>query len=320
MLLVFGSINLDLVTRTASIPRAGETVLADRYHTWFGGKGANQAVAAARSRPNPARPVLMAGAVGDDNFGRSACENLRNAGVDTSGIAVAALPTGCAFITVADDGENAITVASGANREVRAAAVPDTVLTAAAVLVLQMEVPFAENLAMARRARAAGVRVVLNLAPAPGPAEGALLGGLLDATDILVVNELEALAAQALLGGRGMGREGVDGEAAMAAIARECRLTSIMTLGADGAVAIGPDGTVSRAAALAVTPVDTTGAGDTFVGILAASMASGMGLDHALPRACHGASLACLQHGAQPGMPTSAALETSALETSALAT
>lgn len=304
MILVFGSINLDLVTRTPAIPRPGETVLADRYDTWFGGKGANQAVAAARSRPDPAQQVMMAGAVGDDAFGRSARDNLRDAGVDISGVATAGLPTGCAFITVADSGENAITVASGANRAVRADAVPDAVLQRVVMLVLQMEVPFAENLAIARRAQAAGARVALNLAPAPGPGDGETLVALLDATDILVANELETLAAHALLGGV----DAAGHEAAMAAIAHGRNLSGVVTLGARGAVAIGQDGAETRVAALPVTPVDTTGAGDTFMGILAASLAGGMGFHDALQRACRGASLACLQPGAQPGMPTAAML------------
>lgn len=304
MILVFGSINLDLVARVRAIPRPGETVLSERYDLSFGGKGANQAVAAARARKDTALAVRMASAVGEDDFGRSALDNLARNGVDIAAVRAVGLPTGCAFITVSAAGENAITVASGANRAVSGAALPDALLEGVRVLVLQMEVPPAEALAVARRARARGARVLLNLAPAPGEAEAALLPALLAETDLLVANEHEALTALALLG-----EAETEPEAAMRRLATRCGEAGIVTLGRAGALAFTAAGEVLRAAALPVEAVDTTGAGDTFMGILAAALAEGMALAPALSRACAGASMACLYPGAQAGMPNAAALD-----------
>ncbi|MBP0446312.1 ribokinase [Roseomonas sp. SSH11] len=303
MILVFGSINLDLVARVRAIPRPGETVLSPRHDRLFGGKGANQAVAAARARRDAALPVRMAGAVGADDFGHAARENLRANGVEVGAVREVPEPTGCAFITVGADGENAITVASGANLSVRAEALPEAALEGLRLLVLQMEVPAAEALAMARRARARGAEVVLNLAPAPGEADAPLLPALLAAATILVANEHEAIATLSLLG-----EDAADPVGAMRRLAERAGLTGIVTLGAEGAVAFG-GGQAWRAPAMAIRPVDTTGAGDTFVGVLAAALAEGMALPAALGRACRGASLACLAHGAQAGMPLAAALE-----------
>src|ERR1700761_4534009 len=157
MILVFGSLNIDLVTRVAVIPGPGRTVLAPSYKTHFGGKGANQAVAAARVA-GPGK-VAMAGRVGNDGFGDDAIRNLAANAVDTSLIVRADDPTGCAFITVDGSGENAITAASGANRAANAADVPAPKLNADTVLLLQMEVPFADSLDVARRTRAASGRV-----------------------------------------------------------------------------------------------------------------------------------------------------------------
>ena len=140
MILVFGSINIDLVTRVASIPRPGETVLSPRYETLFGGKGANQAVAAARA--SLPRRVTIAACVGDDAFGRSARDNLIRNGVGADLVANSTEPTGCAFITVDEHGENAITVASGANAMLTEASIRNFGIDASTVAVLQMEVPF----------------------------------------------------------------------------------------------------------------------------------------------------------------------------------
>jgi ribokinase len=305
MILVFGSINIDLIARVKAIARPGETVLSERYDTAFGGKGANQAVAAARALRDPNLRVAMAGAIGDDAFGRAALDNLIGNRVDTAAVRTVAEPTGCAFITVDGLGENAITVASGANRAVAAADVADDLLRSASVVVLQMEIPAAETLALATRARRFGARIILNLAPAPDGMEADLLRDLLAATDVLVANEHEALAAKALLGGA----VGADHEAAMTGIATGRDLIGVVTLGSRGAAAMFPNGTVSRAAALPVEVLDSTGAGDTFVGILAAGLAEALPFTQALERACRGASLACLTLGAQAGMPDAAALD-----------
>jgi ribokinase len=296
MILVFGSINIDLVARVSSIPRPGETVLSPRYETLFGGKGANQAVAAARA--SEAGRVVMAACIGDDGFGRDARANLDAQGVGTAFINVCEEPTGCAFITVDEAGENAITVASGANLALTHAAVPTNGVQGSTILVLQMEVPFAESLAIAERTKEAGGRVIWNLAPAPasfGPSE---LRRLLAAVDFLVVNEHEALMTATLIE---TPRSPTD---AAALLAKVGDTNCIVTLGEKGAVAFLSDGSRVEARAAPVDVVDTTGAGDTFVGILASALDEGLGLTASLERACEGASMSCLKIGAQTGMPT----------------
>ncbi|KMO35351.1 ribokinase [Methylobacterium variabile] len=300
MIVVFGSINVDLVAEVAAIPCPGETVLAPGYATLFGGKGANQAVAAARvSAP---RRVAMVARVGDDAFGRMCRDNLAANGVDVAGVTTGPEATGCAFITVDAQGENAITVASGANAALGEAAFPeDAALT---TLILQMEVPLAACLSAARRARAAGGRVVWNLAPVPATLDPGDLRALLAVTHVLVVNEHEARAAAACLG-----RPEADGEAAAGLLAEAGGVTCVVTAGARGAFAAHPDGTRIAAAAAPIRPVDTTGAGDTFVGILAAALDDGRAWPAALARACRGASLACLAPGAQAAMPNAQTLD-----------
>lgn len=305
MILVFGSINVDLVATVPSIPRPGETVLSTRYDTSPGGKGANQAVAAARARADARLPVVMAGAVGDDGFGAFALANLAENGVDTRAVRKGDEPTGCAFIVVNPQGENAITVASGANRIVRAAEVPDAMLTEARVVVLQMEVPVDENIALARRARAAGAPVILNLAPAPADLSPALLERLLANVDVLVLNELEAATVAAIYDGA----KASDPAGMARYIAERAKLTAVITLGADGAVASVCGKPPLAAPALAIMPVDTTGAGDAFVGIMAAKLAEGVAFELCLRYAAVGASLACLALGAQAGLPYAADIE-----------
>jgi ribokinase len=305
MILVFGSINIDLILRVKAFAKPGETVLTERYQTEFGGKGANQAVAAARACRDPALRVVMASAVGADAFGQSAVENLKANRVDTRFVRTTEEPTGCAFIAVDQAGENMILVASGANRTVRASDLPDDVLGEARIVVLQMEIPIAEGLALATRANRQGRRVVLNLAPVPDALTSGQLASLLAVTDILVANEHETLAAAALLGSAAAS----DPASAMAGIAATRDLTGVVTLGAGGATAVFPVGSRRHAPASPVTVVDTTGAGDTFVGILAAGLAEGRSFDDALARACRGASLACLAAGAQAGMPDADALD-----------
>lgn len=292
MILVFGSINVDLVARVASIPGPGKTVLAPSYERHFGGKGANQAVAAARlARPDT---VAMAACVGDDGFGRESIENLSANGVSADFVLTRAEPTGCAFITVDAHAENAITVASGANLSLAADEIPVELLTSDTTLVLQMEVPFDQSLALALRTRRAGGRVVWNCAPVPDDFPEADAAALLAASDILIVNEHEANDIVAALGHPG---------ADIARFIAGSRTTCIVTAGAKGAFANTPDGRRLHAPAPAIEPVDTTGAGDTFVGAFAAAFDEGIPLDRALDIGCRAAALACLSPGAQTGMP-----------------
>ncbi len=284
MILVFGSINVDVIVPVPHLPRPGETVLGGAYSLLPGGKGANQAVAACRAGAD----VAIAGAVGNDAFATVALDPLRRAGVDTRLVRTLDMPTGCAAIMVGESGENIIAVASGANAAVRCDQVPDAVLGPGLVLVAQMEVPPAETAATIRRVRAAGGSVVLNLAPAL-----ALAPGLLGEIDLLVANEREAAT---------LGADPVP-------LAARLRQGLVVTRGAAGAVAYLCSGATIAVPALPVVAIDTTGAGDTFVGVLAAALDRGMPLEAGLRRASAAAGLACLASGAQSAMPDLAAIE-----------
>jgi ribokinase len=294
MILVFGSLNIDLVVRVKSLPAPGETVLGPSYDVVAGGKGANQALAAARA----GAAVAMIGAVGKDAFGEIALAELAVAGVDLAGVARKGPRTGAAFITVDRRGENEIVVASGANLKARQSQVPDAVLGPETLVVLQMEVPVRENWALARRARARGARVLLNTAPAqPLPAEA------LASLDWLVANEIEIAA---IAGAAGHGHE--DPRAAGAALAAAAGIAVVVTLGRQGAVAYA-GGEAWQIGVLPVTPVDSTAAGDAFVGTLAAALDAGAALPAALRRASVAGALACLVAGAQPSLPSRVAVD-----------
>jgi ribokinase len=291
MIVVFGSINLDLIFPLPAIPRAGETLLAPGIRIEPGGKGANQAVAAARDGAR----VVMAGATGRDALAAGALELLRAARIDLSRVIEADAATGCAAIFVDPQGANAIGVGSGANLAARATQVEDALLSPATTLVLQMEVPTAETAALIHRARARGARIILNLAPA-APIDLAALRAL----DLLVVNETEAtwLATHLACG--------TDASALRATLGVDV----VRTLGEDGADVATAAG-VQRVPARRITPVDTTAAGDCFVGVLAAALDRGASLSAALARASASAALCCTRAGSQSSLPTST--ETDAL-------
>jgi len=291
MIVVFGSINLDLIFPLPAIPRAGETLLAPGIRIEPGGKGANQAVAAARDGAQ----VVMAGAVGRDALAAGALELLRTAGIDLSRVIKADSATGCAAIFVDPKGANAIGVGSGANLAARATQVEDALLGPATTLVLQTEVPAEQSAALVHRARARGARIILNLAPA-GPMETAALRAL----DLLTVNETEAAWLGAHLGC------GSDA----AALRGVLGVDVVRTLGENGADVATAAG-VQRVPARQITPVDTTAAGDCFVGVLAAALDRGATLPYALTRASAAAALCCTRAGSQSSLPT--ATETDAL-------
>lgn len=292
---VFGSVNIDLVCRVAAIARPGETVLSPRYEQYFGGKGANQAVAAARASTVP---VALAGAVGEDDLGRSARDQLESEAIDTSNLRTATERTGCAFITIDRNGENAITVASGANLEAMAGAIDPSCFAAGCVLVLQMEIPFEQSLLAAQRMKTAGGRVIVNLAPVPDDLRQDDLARLLAATDVLVVNESELAAA-----GRLSQLADSEPDAMAEALAATFPVAVIATLGADGVLVADGEKAAERLQALPVEVVDTTGAGDTFVGVFAGALAGGASKADAARRAAVAASLACRNLGAQSAMP-----------------
>jgi ribokinase len=289
---VVGSLNLDLVVRVPRLPGPGETVSGDDVFRNPGGKGANQAVAAARL----GRRVAMVGRVGDDEAGRDLLGSLEADAVDTSQVrVVAGVPSGTAFITVSEDGENQIVVSPGANARLTPEDVggAGAALRAAAVTLLQLEIPLE---AVAAAARAAGGRVVLNPAPVR-----ALPPELLAEVDVLVPNRVE-LAQLA---------EGPVPETVAEAVRLAGRLPAravVVTLGADGCLVV-EDGDAGHVPAVPVRAVDTTAAGDAFCGGLADALAGGATLEDAARRAVRVAAAACLRPGAQASLPTPAELQ-----------
>jgi ribokinase len=276
---VLGSVNIDLVATAAARPAPGETVLGTGFSTGPGGKGSNQAIAAARAGAS----VRFLGAVGDDLFAAQLRRALTGAGVDTTGLRQVAGPSGVAVIVVDGSGENSIVVVGGANAAVRDLTDLDLAAIADAdVLLCQLELPLEVVVAAARQARSAGTTVFLNPSPVqPLPDE------LLDAVDVLIVNETEA---------RQLGDAVLD---------RVPHL--VTTLGARGATLRGPDGGTHHATPPPVQVVDTTGAGDAFAGTLAASWPSDAG--DALDRACAAGALATTRLGAAASAPTRAEVD-----------
>lgn len=296
---VVGAINVDLVVAAERLPGPGETVVGPRAERFGGGKGANAAVAAARAGAD----VLLIGAVGDDDTGRSALDELRADGVRVDGVAVLrGEPTGVALIVVDAAGENQIAVGAGANAgverdQVRAAlvdALPDT-----DCVLVSTEIPLPAVVVAVETAVAVGVPCVLNPAPVlPGlagllvPRPG-LRGPLLTPN----VSELAALTGPGPTGVRAIG------------LATRTEAPVVVTLGGEGALVVEPGGAVEHLPARPTTVCDTTGAGDTFNGVLAAQLAAGATLLDAARAANVGAALSVGQVGARVGMPTAEAIK-----------
>ena len=294
MLLVFGSINLDLSFRCQRLPRAGETLLSQGVRVSPGGKGANQAHAAQRYGV----ATQLVGAVGDDAFAEAALRCLRDSGVELGGLQRLPGATGLASIAVDAEGENQILVAPGVNLDLRHEAVSDAQLRACRMLLLQMETDAAQNLALLERARRLGVSTVLNNAPAQD-----LSPRLLQALDVLIVNahELQRSAASC----------GIDQGGPLdwlSELADRHALTVVLTLGAQG-VAVRCAGRTLNLRSHPVAVADTTGAGDTFAGVFAAARCEGLDLHEALSRAIVAAALACTRPGAQQAQPTRAEID-----------
>lgn len=296
MITVFGSINMDLIATTPRLPKPGETVAGTGFSTAAGGKGANQALAARRA----GSAVRMAGAVGRDEFAAPALALLEEAGTDLSTVRHVDGPTGIALILVGGDGENMITVVPGANGTVGE---PEAAAAVAALqrgdfLILQLEVPAASVERALVDAKARGVTTILNIAPLT--ADAARLGRM---ADIVIANEteFERLAGRDEL-------NAAEREQTLMRLHKETGQTLIVTLGADGVIAA-RDSNLYRTMGLAIEPVDTVGAGDTFCGYLAASLDQGIAFEQALRRAAVAGSLACLKPGAQPSIPTAGEVE-----------
>jgi len=303
MIVVFGSINMDISMRVRDLPRAGETILTPFYEMSPGGKGSNQALACARGGAKTA----LVGKVGDDGMGTRILNGLRRNEVMTSGVATSDfLPTGIAIVMTDSRGENQISVASGANGDVSAEQVPDEVLKPGNVLLLQMEVPLQENFKLMERAKKLGATVILNLAPAFHIPQK-----VIDLVDYLIVNELEARMIAETLGVP----PNQDLMLVAKALSTQGKLDCIITLGAKGSIAVTQKGDCWRVPSLDLQEVvDTTGAGDCFCGTFAAGIHGRLALGSAMRRASVAASLSCMQKGAQESYPYIAEIE-EALET-----
>jgi ribokinase len=297
---VVGSANVDFVVQTPHIPRPGETVLGRDFVMAMGGKGANQAVGAARLGAE----VVFVARVGEDVFGDQCLAAYKAEGIRTGFITRdPEEATGVALIAVASDGENSITVASGANmrlmpQQIEAAG---RAFEGASALVMQLEVPLDTVLAAARLARAQGVTVVLNPAPAQAlPAE------LLRLVDVITPNRIEL--AQLVGASESDARAMTDEQLAKSVLGLGPS-GAVITLGAEGALAAGSWGWV-RVPAFPVKPVDTTAAGDAFnAGLAVALSRGGMSLEQAARYASACGALATTKMGAQPSLPEAAAVE-----------
>jgi ribokinase len=291
MIIVIGSINMDLVLRVPRMPVPGETLTGGAFQTIPGGKGANQAVACARLS-GPQQRVAMIGCLGDDAFGTTLRAALRADGIDDS--CVATLPgvaSGIASILVDAQGQNSIVIAGGANDMLRPAHIDAArpLLEQAQIIVLQLETPAATVAHAIALARELGKTVVLNPAPA-----ASLPAALLAQVDYLIPNEIEAAMLTQASGG-------AESDAALLRAAGCGKV--IVTLGAEGVLAQLDDGPAMRYAPQAVEAVDTTAAGDTFIGGFVAALAAGHGTADAISFGQRAAAIGVTRHGAQTSIP-----------------
>lgn len=299
-IIVFGSLNMDLVAQVPHLPQAGETLLGTGFTTVPGGKGANQAVAAARL----GAPTTMVGRVGDDGFGALLCESLRRSGVNTDGVMVHAGPSGVALITVDGAGENQIVVVPGANGHVDGtdgARLPLAVASTdpsdysdPSILLMQWEVPLAAVQAAAVRAKAKGVRVIVD----PAPARSDVPLDFYGLVDILTPNQREAAQLTGL-----PVHDVATATAAAQVLRQRGTATVIVKLGRQGAVVVSSSD-VFHMPAFSVDAVDTVAAGDAFNGGLAMALWEGKSLRWAVEWASAVAALSVMKAGAQLSMPT----------------
>lgn len=295
---VVGSVNVDYSMRVPTLPRHGQTLAGSDFDICLGGKGANQAVAAARL----GAAARLIACVGDDDGGRQALAAFADDGLDASGVVTDAnAHTGSALIFVDAAGENCIGVSPGANARLTPAHIDShaAALAAAQSLLLQLETPAETVLRAATTARAAGCRVILNPAPLRGPLADALLAEV----DVITPNAHEAadLAGVTITTPE-------DAERAAQALRDRGPGIVVITLGEQGALAL-TDAGAEHVAAPVVDAIDTVGAGDTFNGALAVALARGDSLSDALRFAVTAASLSTLKRGAQPSIPRLEAVE-----------
>lgn len=292
--IVVGSLNADLVVKSPRFPQPGETISGEDLQIIPGGKGANQAVAAARQRVKTA----MLGRVGSDSFAPFLVDNLKANKVDTSRVIVDSSATGTAIIVVDANGQNSIVLSPGANGKVSPADVDSASFSNSKLLLLQLEIPTPTVLHAAQQARANGLTVILNPAPAkPLPAE------LISTVDILIPNESEL----SLLTGLPV-NDVASAEKAAKEILKQGVKTVIVTLGSKGALLV-TSTQVKQVDTYKVKVVDTTAAGDAFIGGFASAMLSGKSLEDSVRYGCACGALATTKFGAQPSLPTKEEVE-----------
>jgi ribokinase len=289
-ILVVGSLNADLVVRAPRFPKPGETISGEDLQIITGGKGANQAVAAARQ----GAAVAMVGSVGKDSFGPELSGNLKRNRVDISHVQVdPQSATGTAIIVVDANGQNSIVLSPGGNGKVSPADVEDISFAGYKLLLLQLEIPIETVRAAARRAKGIGVRVLLNPAPADSLPEE-----LISLPDFLLPNEseLSLLADQPVT-------DPASAEKAARVLLERGAQTMIVTLGANGALIVSREMT-KHVPSFPVKAVDTTAAGDAFIGGFASALLQNRPLEAAVRYGCACGALAATKFGAQPSLPT----------------
>ena len=298
MITVFGSLNVDYVFQVAQLPAPGETVLATNMEVLPGGKGGNQALAAAKAGAK----VHMVGAVGKDGLGAIAMAGLMAAGVNTSAVTQSLKPTGTAAINVDAAGENAITVSAGANLEATGESLDASQLNPQTTLLLQMEVSMSAMTDLIQQCRAVVANIVWNLAPMQR-----IELTVLQQVDYLVVNEGELAQLHAdLHNGSDSGDSASTGAEQQAQdVVALTGQSIVVTLGADGTLAV-HENSVLRVPALPISPIDTVGAGDAFTGAFTAALDAGETFLQAMRWGNVAGGLACLETGAQSALPTRA--------------
>jgi len=284
MIINFGSINYDFIFRLEKAPQPGQTLLADSLEGQPGGKGANQAIAAARDGSK----VMMVGAVGQDGLAEASLANFVNDGVDiTRVVHLSNISTGCASITINAQGQNTIIVAAGANMLAKGDQIDDSLLVQADIILLQMENDPQEIAHLIRRSHELGKKTILNLAPAIY-----LEPEILSLCSLIIVNEDEAAQLAGWL----------NCEALVQELAANLGTDVMRTLGSEGSEAC-VAGKMIRVDAYPIQAVDTTAAGDCFIGVLAASLEKGLDMRAAMQRASKAAALACSRKGSQASIP-----------------
>jgi ribokinase len=294
MITVFGSLNVDYVFQVPRLPRPGQTLLASDLIVLPGGKGGNQALAAAKAGAR----VAMVGAVGKDGLGDVALAGLETNGVEISHVTQLEQPTGTASISVDAAGENSIVVFAGANHGISHTQLESCGFDDTAILLLQFEIPLAEIERAIGLAKQSATQIVWNMAPMqPVPMN------LLKKVDYLLVNEGELDELCSLLDLKACDEQAPDRQALMRTVAAHTGQSIVVTLGAAGCLAI-DDNRLIEVPALPITPIDTVGAGDAFAGAFAAALDQGLVIEDALRWGNVAGALACLLPGAQAALPT----------------